>query len=460
MPADSSKSSSVAPKTTTPSSAAARAASLRRSTTCSPTTSAPATAASATVTSSWRPSAKRAAGATPITANRTFRSSTLTTPPSSACGCRRTRRFSPASSEQRRRPVRPRQAGRSQHMDEKLRFGLIGCGGQGRYLSEALSLTKQADFAACADLDLERAATAAQQCGYRETFGSAAEMLSNTDLDAVIVATIHDQLQPCGLAVVEAGKHLFIEKPMALTAADGQRLVDAARAKNVKVMVGYTLPFLSTRRKLRQLLDEGAVGELAHVFAGQLIGGMGGWLGQPEHGGGPLFYIGTHVLYEVLDVVRRKAERVYAEVTLTDAGVDRECLFTVRFEGGVVAQIATSQRLGGRYGWIDVLGSAGRVRSEWESPDVFVQSTAISAYRQETLIRVPDESVGPKVALGDKASVTGFKYVRAWAEEFADFLAAIREDRDPAVTGEDGVRVLEITDAVFESGRTGLPVAL
>jgi predicted dehydrogenase len=352
-------------------------------------------------------------------------------------------------------------------MADELRFGLIGCGAQGRYLSDALTLTKQADFVACADVNPDAAQLASQQCGYRETYGSAEEMLAKADLDAVIVATIHDQLQPCGMAVVEAGKHLFIEKPMALNAADGRKLADAARAKGVKVMVGYTLPFLSTRRKMRQLLDEGAVGELAHVFAGQIIGGMGGWLGQPEHGGGPLLYIGTHVIYQVLDVVRRKAERVFAEVTLTEAGVDRECLFTVRFEGaapggegGVVAQIATSQRLGGRYGWIDVLGSAGRVRSEWENPDVFVQSTAIPAYRQETLIRVPDESVGPKVALGDKASVTGFRYVRAWADEFADFIAAIREDRDPAVTGEDGVRVLEITDAVFESGRTGLPVEL
>ena len=343
-------------------------------------------------------------------------------------------------------------------MSERPRFGLIGCGAQGRYLSEALALTGQAELVACADVDPEAAGAAAKLCGYREVYAGAEEMLAKAELDAAIVATTHDELQPCGMAVVQAGKHLFVEKPMALNAADGEVLVRAGREAGVRMMVGYTLPFLATRVRMKELLQAGAVGEMAHIFAGQIIGSIGGWLAEPERGGGPLFYIGTHVIYQVLDVVTGEAQRVYAEVTRTDTGVDRECLFTVCFEGGVVAQIATSQRLGGRYGWIDVLGSAGRVRSEWENDEVFVQSTALEAYREPTMVRVSEDTVGPRVELGDRASLTGFKYVRSWADEFTEFVAAIREDRDPCVTGEDGVRVLAITDAVFESERTGRPV--
>jgi len=285
-------------------------------------------------------------------------------------------------------------------------------------------------------------------------------MLSSAAPDAAIVATVHDPLQPCGLAVVESGRHLFIEKPMALHAAGGREIVAAAHKAGVKVMVGYTLPFLATRVRMKQLIEAGAVGDLAHVLAGQIIGRMGGWLAQPEHGGGPLLYIGVHVIYQVLDVVQSPAKRVFAEVTWTDRGVDEECLFTIRFANGVVAQICTSQRLGGRYGWIDVLGSAGRLRSEWESSELFIQSGAMEAYRDPTIIQIPEESIGPRAAQGDKASVTGFRYIRAWAAEFLEFLAAIQEDRPPAVSGEDGGRVLEITDAVMESGRTGRPVDL
>ena len=345
-------------------------------------------------------------------------------------------------------------------MSEKMKFGLIGCGGQGRYLSDALNITGLAELAACADLVPEKAEQAAKQCGYRETYADAGEMLSEADLDAVIVATMHDQLQPCGMRVVEAGKHLFVEKPMALNAADGRELVEAARKAGVKVMVGYTLPFLPARVRMKQLLDDGAVGDIVHVTAGQLIGKMGGWLGEPEHGGGPLLYVGAHALYQVLDVVEQKAERVFAEVDFTESGVDAWCLFTIRFEGGVAAHMTTSQRMGGRYGWIDIIGSAGLLRSEWESNALVVQSRAIDAYKERTTIEVEADATGPGVKLGATASVSGFRYVRAWAAEFMDFIGAIREDREPRVSGEDGVRVLEITDAVIESGKTGEPVEI
>jgi predicted dehydrogenase len=340
-------------------------------------------------------------------------------------------------------------------MAEKLNFGLIGCGGQGRYLSDALNITGLAELVACSDLKPEAAEQAMKQCGYKETYTDKGEMLSKADVDAVIVATTHDQLQPCGMDVARAGKHLFIEKPMALNAADGRKLVQAVQQAGVKMMVGYTLPFLPPRVRMKQLLQQGAVGEIAHITAGQLIGNMGGWLADPKHGGGPLLYIGAHVIYQVLDVVERKAEGVFAEVKFTENGVDSECLFTVRFEGGVVAQIVTSQRLGVRYGWIDVLGSAGRMRSEWENNALLVHSQAIEAYKDPTTIDVPDDATGPAVTLGTRASVSGFRYIRAWAAEFMDFIAAIREDRQPSVTGDDGVHVLEITDAVIESGRSG-----
>ncbi|MFP3904475.1 MAG: Gfo/Idh/MocA family protein, partial [Armatimonadota bacterium] len=110
------------------------------------------------------------------------------------------------------------------------RFGLIGCGSQGRYLSEALRSAGRADLVACADPNQEAARTAVHQCGYRETFDSAEAMLEAIDLDAVIVATIHDQLQPMAMEAVEAGVNVFVEKPMALNVADGQSLVDAADA--------------------------------------------------------------------------------------------------------------------------------------------------------------------------------------------------------------------------------------
>ncbi len=343
-------------------------------------------------------------------------------------------------------------------MNDKLRFGLIGCGAQGRYLSEALRLTGAAELVACADVRPEAAQATAAHCGWERTYADLHAMFEREELDAAIVAVVHDQLQPCGLAVVESGRHLFIEKPMALTAASGRELTAAARAAGKKMMVGYTLPFMPARVRLKNLIRQGAVGTVRHITAGQLIGGIGGWLARPEHGGGPLLYIGTHVIHQVLDLVGAAPERVFAEIAFTESGVDAETLFSVHFADGVTAQFTVSQRLGGRYGWIDVFGDAGRIHSEWESNALTVQSRNLPAYGDPTTIEVPAEATGPPVRLGDMASVNACRYSRAWAAEFVEFIAAIREDRRPRVTGEDGVRVLEITDAVFDSGRSGRPV--
>jgi len=343
-----------------------------------------------------------------------------------------------------------------------IRFGLIGSGSQGRYLSEALLLAGGGELVACADIVPEATAKAMAHCGYRQAFDSYERMLAEAELDAVIVATTHDQLQPAALAAARAGKHVFVEKPMAQTAPAGRELAGEARAAGVRLMVDYTVRFMPARLRMKRLLDSGAIGEVVHVTAGQLIGSLGGgWLASPAQGGGPVLYIGTHVLDQVLWSVGKPVERVFAEVNRPQAdGVEADALATLRFAGGAVAQVVTSQRLGGRYGWLDLFGTAGRMHVEWESHTLTIQSSVVDAYRDLTEVHVPVEAGLPRMDVNTRVSVVTHFYIRAWAGALAEFCAAIRDGRDPSITGEDGVRVLEVTDAIFESGRTGLPVAL
>ncbi|MFQ6098984.1 MAG: Gfo/Idh/MocA family oxidoreductase, partial [Armatimonadota bacterium] len=178
-------------------------------------------------------------------------------------------------------------------------------------------------------------------------------------------------------------------------------------------------------------------------------------------GGGPLLYVGCHVLDQVLWVARQRVRRVFAQIERNDeGGVEASAAITIHFDGGAAAQVLTSQKLGGRYGWLDVMGSDGRLRTEWESNVVYVESRKVEAYRHPTEIEVPADAYLPQVSAEPMVSVAGIKYIRTWAAEMAEFIAAIVEDREPAVTGEDAVRVLEVTDAAFESGRSGGPVEL
>lgn len=347
-------------------------------------------------------------------------------------------------------------------MGRRLRFGLIGSGSQGRYLSDALKMTGRAELVACADINREAAELARDWCGYDTAYTDTQRMLAQEDLDAVLVATTHDQLQPNALAAVRAGKHVFVEKPMALTAGDGRKLVRAARDAGVKLMVGYTLRFFAARIRLKELLDSGAVGEVTHVIAGQALGSLSrGWLGERARGGGPLFFVGSHVIDQVLWVTGRRAERVFAEINRNDpTEVEQDALLTIRFEGGAVAQVCTSQRLGVRYGWLDVLGSRGRLRAEWDSNVIHVESRALDAYGYPTVIEIPPHSRLPQLAAGASVRIVACRDSPGWITELAEFVDAIEQNRAPSVTGEDGVRVLEIIDAAIESGATGQLVAL
>ena len=348
----------------------------------------------------------------------------------------------------------------------KLKLGLIGSGSQGRYLSEAAGCTDAVEFVACCDPNPAATEEAVRLIGYREAYSDCSQMLAQADIEAVIVATVHDQLQPAAMAAAQAGKHVLVEKPMALCAADARELVSAAESAGVRLMVGYSLRFMPPRVLMRRLLDEGAVGEVKQVMAGQCIGGMGGWLGEREHGGGPLFYIGTHALDQMIWAVGARAERVSAEMNWAETGgvetggVETDAMINIRFENGALGQLVASQTLGGRYGWLDVLGSAGRIRAQWESDSLWVQSSAIPEYANLTEITVPPTAYIPAPARAAVAQVSGFAYIRTWAAELTEFVSAIREDRPPSVTGEDGVRVLEVLDAAFESARSGEMVAV
>ncbi len=344
-------------------------------------------------------------------------------------------------------------------MAEKLRFGLIGCGSQGRFLSEALRMTGRAELVACADPSADAAQVAMTQCGYAGAYGSAGEMLEAAEVDAVIIATIHDQLQPMAMAAVAAGKHVFVEKPMALCAADGLALVDAAAAADVRLMVGYTLRFMPDRILMKQLIREGLVGDITHVSTGQCIGPVGGWLNDPAHGGGPMFYIGSHALDCAMWMADAVPLRVFAAVHRPDPrGCEQSVDAVISCEGGFSIQLCTSYRVGCRYGWLDVMGTHGRLRAEWESNVLLVWSNKSDAYSAPTRIEVPNQPYIPPVPSAGTGSVAAARYLPMWLAEMHEFCEAISEGRTPRVCGEDGLRLLRVADAIFASGRAGEPV--
>ncbi|MDQ6673511.1 MAG: Gfo/Idh/MocA family oxidoreductase [Chloroflexota bacterium] len=329
-------------------------------------------------------------------------------------------------------------------MVETLRFGLIGCGQQGRQLVTALKTVAATRLIACSDPDptsLRSVAGAdvARYADYRA-------MLDQAELDAVLVATTHSALADATMAVVDRGRHAFCEKPLATSARSAWCVVDAARRTNVNLMVGYIQRFDPLRRQMKAILEGGALGTLSHVVAGK--GGppfQGGWHLSRAHGGGQLLWVGSHLTDQLHWLLGRRVERVFAEIQRSPAnGTDLTTVATLRLEGGLLAHLDCSSAADDVYDYIEAVGLEGHARSEWR-PDyrLIVQSQRIPGYETPRgLAQAPLTIEAGCIA------------------ELSEFASSIREARPPAVTGEDAVRVLVVLDAIVLSAESGQPVTL
>ncbi|MBV9357594.1 MAG: Gfo/Idh/MocA family oxidoreductase [Chloroflexi bacterium] len=147
---------------------------------------------------------------------------------------------------------------------EPLRIGLVGCGMHGINLAHALIRSTGLRLVSCADPDTDAAERAASLAGDVHTYPSIDALLDSCDVDAVMIATPHDVLAPAALSALRAGKHVLLEKPMALNEQEAQDIESAAVSAGVNCMVGYSLRF-SIGRYVRYLIAAGAVGDIEAV---------------------------------------------------------------------------------------------------------------------------------------------------------------------------------------------------
>ena len=183
-------------------------------------------------------------------------------------------------------------------MSEVLRVGIIGCGLIGEKRAKAIG--KWGKLTACADRELSRAVALARPYGASHS-GDWRQVATSKDVDLCIVSTTHDSLAEITLAAVEAGKHVLVEKPGARRARELAPIIAARDKAGVKVHVGFNHRYHRSLQKARELIDQGALGELMFVRARYGHGGRIGydkeWRADPKlSGGGELIDQGPHVI--------------------------------------------------------------------------------------------------------------------------------------------------------------------
>jgi predicted dehydrogenase len=331
----------------------------------------------------------------------------------------------------------------------KLRTGLVGCGRHGSALAQAIMRSGSLELTACADPDETAASHTAALATNVSAHASVESLLAVREVDVLVVATPHHLLAPLALTGLRAGKHVLAEKPMALNAREATEIERVVEETELVYMPGYSFRY-AAGRYIRELVSQGVVGNIRAMSGSISVGPMNsGWSSQLETGGGPLYYVGCHLIDFFCWLSNDTATEVYATIRWrADTGADDITAFQAKFAQGAFVQGFIMQNAPS-FGWtLDIQGDAG-----WLTADVVgfthielrVSSAAHPVYAEPTVIR--------PVVLGDHIDFM-------LLPELVAFATAIHERQPSPITAADGRRVLEVIDTIFASARSGQPVQI
>ena len=346
----------------------------------------------------------------------------------------------------------------------KLRYALIGCGRiSPNHLAAVQAHSGDIELVAVCDLVPERMDVALAEAqingGKVKKYTDYQVMLSSEQLDLVAIATESGSHAAIGLDCVDAGCHVIIEKPMALSIADADRLIDAAEVKGVVLCACHQNRFNKSIQKLREAVEQGRFGRLFHGAAHVRWNRNRGyyeqapWRGTWAQDGGALmnqclhnidllrWMMGDHIDEVFAYTARLNHEYIEAE----DLG-----LALIRFSNGAYGLIEGTTNvypknleetlyIFGEQGTVKVGGKSVNIIEEWSFADQKDDPEEIKAKYHE-----------------NPPNVYGFGHTPL----YRDVVLAIREGRKPLVDGEAGKRAVELVLAIYKSALEGRPVRL
>ena len=328
---------------------------------------------------------------------------------------------------------------------KQVRTGVIGCGGiaERAHIPNLLA-EPQVRLEAVADIDESKLRLIQQNFNFpaAKSFTDYARVLDLQNVDAVVVATPADTHGEIVLKALEAGKHVFVEKPLSTTVAEAETIARIAKQTNLKVMVGYQHRFVASHRIAKRYLRTGKIGVpfFGEVHSESLIV-------KPEEG--ILLDYGVHLidlLCWYLDTSR--VEEVAALSYVDKEGAkEKHAIIIMRFANGVLGRIGvffmegfSSWAASDRY--VKILGTRGKLTVSLTGP-------TITLYKEGSLmsrLRGPHTFM-PRGAVQEKLPLTD----AAYREEMHDFIQSILQDRKPSIDADQGLMVQRVIDAVQRS---------
>jgi predicted dehydrogenase len=341
-------------------------------------------------------------------------------------------------------------------MSKPIRIGVIGLGIGGGHADHFKKLAG-CEVAALADLNADRLNAVGEKLGIAARFTDAEAMMDKAGLDAVVVATPNKFHAPLTLAALKRGLHVFCEKPMAMTVAEAKAMKAAAAKARRRLMIDFSYRFSPMSVALKSQVDAGVVGP---IYFGRTVWhrqrgmpGFGGWFGNKElAGGGPLIDLGVHRIDLALWLMGHPEPVSVSgssyNVIAKRIAAEQKKLFTVEDLACGIVKFANGATLIVEASWaLNVHEPEHMITSLYGEKGALTQKNVGIGYQfQAELMTEEKGCLFTKVLARNTCPVPS-------AQE--EFLACIREKREPSASADDGIRVQKILNGLYESAEKG-----
>ncbi|WP_088103256.1 Gfo/Idh/MocA family protein [Halalkalibacter urbisdiaboli] len=333
----------------------------------------------------------------------------------------------------------------------KLRVGVIGCGSiaKHRHLPE-YAQNENTEIIAVCDLVEERVLAFASEYGVL-AYTSYEELLANPEIDAVSVCTPNYLHASISIAALQAGKHVLCEKPVATSKEDAEQMIQAAKMANKKLMIAHNQRFVPSHQKARQLIANGELGKIYSFRTAFGHGGPEGWSADGKESWffkkdqafiGAMGDLGVHKTDLLRFILGEEFVEVGAFVETSakeNTDVDDTAVCVLKTEGGIVGTLAAS----------------------WSYVSKEDNSTII--YAEKAIVRLEDDPTNSLVIQYQTGEVVKYELGGIQTNDSGGqtntqvidrFVEAVIENKNPAVSGEEGMRSLQVVLAALESNET------
>ncbi|MFF2632528.1 Gfo/Idh/MocA family protein [Microbacterium sp. NPDC058021] len=271
-----------------------------------------------------------------------------------------------------------------------LRWGILATGGIAHAFTSDLQ-TAGLDVAAVGSRSAESAQRFADEFGIPRAHGSYDELAADPDVDIVYIATPHPAHAENAIAMLDAGKHVLVEKPFTLTAAEAAAVRDAARRNGLLAMEAMWTRYLPHMVRVRKLIADGALGEVRTVFADhtqKITADPTHRLNALELGGGALLDLGIYPLSFAWDILGAPTS-VQAAARLAETGADAEVATVMTHGSGALSTTISSSRAAGPNS-AHIVGTEARIDIDrvWYTPTTFRLTTPDGTVLEEYVSEV------------------------------------------------------------------------